>query len=116
MWRHARGNVGRHRLAGLAAIIAVVVPWMTFRLALRQDRNRWPREQRHPYYNSESSKPSSSASTKPAATPPSPPGFSPGLRGMPAYLLTIVFDRIVQRYSTRTRRGRLVGRTHHEPI
>jgi hypothetical protein len=31
--------------AGLAAIIAVVVPWVTFRLALRQDQARWLREQ-----------------------------------------------------------------------
>jgi hypothetical protein len=30
----------------LATIIAVVVPWMTFRLALRQDQARWLREQR----------------------------------------------------------------------
>jgi hypothetical protein len=36
--------------AGLAAIIAVVVPWMTFRLALRQDQARWLREQRAQLY------------------------------------------------------------------
>ena len=36
--------------AGLAAIIAVVVPWMAFRLALRQDRARWLREQRAQLY------------------------------------------------------------------
>lgn len=35
---------------GLAAIIAVVVPWMAFRLALRQDRARWLREQRAQLY------------------------------------------------------------------
>jgi len=32
--------------ASLAAIIAITVPWMTFRLALRQDHERWLREQR----------------------------------------------------------------------
>jgi hypothetical protein len=32
--------------AGPAAIIAVPVPWMTFRLALRQDQARWLCEQR----------------------------------------------------------------------
>jgi hypothetical protein len=36
--------------AGLAAIIAVSVPWMTFRLALRQDQARWLREQRVQLY------------------------------------------------------------------
>jgi hypothetical protein len=36
--------------AGLAAIIAVSVPWMTFRLALRQDQVRWLREQRAQLY------------------------------------------------------------------
>ncbi len=36
--------------AGLAAIIAVSVPWMTFRLALRQDQARWLREQRAELY------------------------------------------------------------------
>lgn len=36
--------------AGLAAIIAVSVPWMTFRLALRQDQIRWLREQRAQLY------------------------------------------------------------------
>jgi hypothetical protein len=36
--------------AGLAALIAVIVPWMTFRLALRQDQNRWLREQRAQLY------------------------------------------------------------------
>jgi hypothetical protein len=35
---------------GLAAIIAVVVPWVAFRLALRQDRARWLREQRAQLY------------------------------------------------------------------
>src|ERR1700750_1672316 len=35
---------------GLAAIIAVVVPWMAFRLALRQDQARWLREQRAQLY------------------------------------------------------------------
>ena len=35
---------------GLAAIIAVVVPWMAFRLALRQDRARWLRGQRAQLY------------------------------------------------------------------
>jgi hypothetical protein len=36
--------------AGLAAIVAVSVPWMTFRLALRQDQVRWLREQRAQLY------------------------------------------------------------------
>jgi hypothetical protein len=36
--------------AGLATIIAVVVPWLTFRLALRQDQARWLREQRAQLY------------------------------------------------------------------
>jgi hypothetical protein len=36
--------------AGVAAIIAVSVPWMTFRLALRQDQVRWLREQRAQLY------------------------------------------------------------------
>jgi hypothetical protein len=36
--------------AGLAAIIAVSVPWMTFRLALHQDQARWLREQRTQLY------------------------------------------------------------------
>ncbi len=36
--------------AGLATIIAVVVPWMTFRLALRQDQTRWLRDQRAQLY------------------------------------------------------------------
>src|SRR6266545_8350407 len=36
--------------AGLAAIIAVSVPVMTFRLALRQDQVRWLREQRAQLY------------------------------------------------------------------
>ena len=35
---------------GLAAIIAVTVPWVTFRLALRQDQARWLREQRAQLY------------------------------------------------------------------
>jgi hypothetical protein len=35
---------------GLAAIIAVSVPWMTFRLAMRQDQVRWLREQRAHLY------------------------------------------------------------------
>jgi hypothetical protein len=34
----------------LATIIAVTVPWVTFRLALRQDRERWIREQRSQLY------------------------------------------------------------------
>ena len=29
----------------LAAIVAVIVPWATFRLALRQDNDRWTRKQ-----------------------------------------------------------------------
>jgi hypothetical protein len=33
-----------------AVIIAVVVPWLTFRLALRQDQARWLREQRAQLY------------------------------------------------------------------
>jgi hypothetical protein len=32
--------------AGIAAIIAIVVPWLAFHLALRQDHTRWLREQR----------------------------------------------------------------------
>jgi hypothetical protein len=36
--------------AGLAAIVAVYVPVMTFRLALRQDHARWLREQRAQLY------------------------------------------------------------------
>lgn len=36
--------------AALAAIIAIIVPWMTFRLALRQDHKRWLREQRSQLY------------------------------------------------------------------
>jgi hypothetical protein len=36
--------------AGLAAIIAVAVPWVTFRLALRQDQVRWLRERRADLY------------------------------------------------------------------
>ncbi|HEV8275456.1 MAG TPA: hypothetical protein VGQ26_07140 [Streptosporangiaceae bacterium] len=36
--------------AGLAVIIAVWVPWLTFRLALRQDQARWLREQRAQLY------------------------------------------------------------------
>lgn len=36
--------------SAIAAVIAVAVPWLTFRLALRQDRARWLREQRtQPY-------------------------------------------------------------------
>jgi hypothetical protein len=34
----------------IAAIIAVSVPWFTFRLALRQDQQRWLREQRTDLY------------------------------------------------------------------
>jgi len=34
----------------LATIIAVIVPVMTFRLALRQDQSRWIREQRADLY------------------------------------------------------------------
>ena len=34
----------------LAAIIAVVVPWVTFRFALRQEQARWLREQRAQLY------------------------------------------------------------------
>jgi hypothetical protein len=37
-------------VALVAAIIAVTVPWMTFRLALRQDQIRWVREQRSQVY------------------------------------------------------------------
>jgi hypothetical protein len=33
-----------------SAIIAVTVPWFTFRLALRQDHVRWIREQRSQLY------------------------------------------------------------------
>jgi hypothetical protein len=36
--------------AALAVIIAVTVPWMTFRLALRQDQARWLRGQRAELY------------------------------------------------------------------
>lgn len=36
--------------AVLAAIVAVLVPWFTFRLALRQDHQRWLREQRTALY------------------------------------------------------------------
>ena len=36
--------------AGLAVIVAVVVPYWTFRLALRQDQARWLREQRAQLY------------------------------------------------------------------
>jgi hypothetical protein len=36
--------------SALAAIIAVVVPWVTFRLALRQDQAWWLREQRAQLY------------------------------------------------------------------
>jgi hypothetical protein len=36
--------------SGLAAIIAVAVPWMTFRLTLRLDHTRWLREQRAQLY------------------------------------------------------------------
>jgi hypothetical protein len=36
--------------AVLAVIIAISVPWMTFRLALRQDQARWLREQRAQLY------------------------------------------------------------------
>jgi len=35
---------------GFGVIIAVTVPWMTFRLALRQDQARWLREQRAELY------------------------------------------------------------------
>ena len=35
---------------GVAAIIAVTVPWMAFRLALRQDAVRWLREKRAELY------------------------------------------------------------------
>jgi len=35
---------------GVAALIAVVVPWMAFHLALRQDHTRWLREQRAEVY------------------------------------------------------------------
>lgn len=34
----------------IAAIIAITVPWFTFRLALRQDQQRWLREQRTELY------------------------------------------------------------------
>ena len=34
----------------VAAIIAIVVPWMTFRFALRQGREQWIREQRSRLY------------------------------------------------------------------
>jgi hypothetical protein len=36
--------------AVLAAILAVTVPWMTFRLTRRQDHERWLREQRSALY------------------------------------------------------------------
>lgn len=36
--------------SGLAAVIAVTVPYMTFRLALRQDHIRWLRERRADLY------------------------------------------------------------------
>jgi hypothetical protein len=36
--------------AGLAATVAVVVPWVSFHLALRQDHIRWLREQRAKVY------------------------------------------------------------------
>jgi hypothetical protein len=36
--------------AGLATIIAIWVPWVAFRLALRQDQARWLREQRAQLY------------------------------------------------------------------
>jgi hypothetical protein len=36
--------------SGVAAIIAVTVPWQAFRLALRQDQARWLREQRAQLY------------------------------------------------------------------
>lgn len=35
---------------GVAALIAIVVPWMTFRFALRQDQARWLRGQRAALY------------------------------------------------------------------
>jgi hypothetical protein len=35
---------------GIAAINSVAVPWMTFRLALRQDRERWLRDRRADLY------------------------------------------------------------------
>jgi hypothetical protein len=34
----------------IASIVAVAVPWFTFRLALRQDQQRWLREQRSQLY------------------------------------------------------------------
>lgn len=37
--------------AGLAAAVAVLVPWMTFRFALRQERQRWLLEQRAQLYS-----------------------------------------------------------------
>jgi hypothetical protein len=37
-------------IAAIAVIIAVTVPWMTFRLAMRQDQARWLREQRTQLY------------------------------------------------------------------
>ena len=36
--------------ASAATIIAVIVPWMTFRFTLRQDQARWLREQRAQLY------------------------------------------------------------------
>jgi hypothetical protein len=36
--------------ATIAAVIAVVVPWVTFRLAMQQDHVRWIREQRSELY------------------------------------------------------------------
>ncbi|WP_406274833.1 hypothetical protein OH779_40275 [Actinacidiphila glaucinigra] len=36
--------------AGLAAIVAVWVPWLAFRFALRQERLRWLHEQRAQLY------------------------------------------------------------------
>src|SRR5690348_11632759 len=36
--------------AVVAAVVAVTVPWMTFRYALRQDEARWLREQRAGLY------------------------------------------------------------------
>lgn len=37
-------------IATIAVIIAITVPWLTFRLALRQDQARWLREQRTQLY------------------------------------------------------------------
>lgn len=36
--------------AGLAAVVAIAVPWFAFRYALRQEHTRWIREQRAPLY------------------------------------------------------------------